>query len=226
MHPILCFRNAVALTALASLACANTAHAQVTLNFENLSNPSNGNYSSQGASVTQNGFTVTDTANIGGLYSIAPNSGFSQLYTGSVALFNGAQNGDITTLTQNSGSAFTLNSIGIANLFLQPTTSGGVLFTGSLLGGGTVTQTFTHGASNSLETVILGNSFTNLTSVSFRQTTARFQFDNIVLNAPAVTPEPGSVALLVGMSVSGVGFLIRRRNQAKQAARLSRDSCS
>ena len=34
----------------------------------------------------------------------------------------------------------------------------------------------------------------------------------------AAVPEPGSLALLVGMGVSGVGFLVRRRRQAIEAA--------
>ena len=34
---------------------------------------------------------------------------------------------------------------------------------------------------------------------------------------PASTPEPGSIALLVGMSISGAGFLIRRRRNANEA---------
>ena len=34
---------------------------------------------------------------------------------------------------------------------------------------------------------------------------------------PAATPEPGSIALLVGMSISGAGFLIRRRRNANEA---------
>lgn len=34
---------------------------------------------------------------------------------------------------------------------------------------------------------------------------------------PAATPEPGSLALLVGLGVSGAGFLARRRQRARQA---------
>lgn len=37
------------------------------------------------------------------------------------------------------------------------------------------------------------------------------------VNAAAV-PEPGSVALLVGLGISGAGFLARRRKQARKAA--------
>ena len=45
--------------------------------------------------------------------------------------------------------------------------------------------------------------------------------DNISVTSvptPAVTPEPGSVALLVGMGLSGAGFLARRRKQAHRGA--------
>ena len=38
-----------------------------------------------------------------------------------------------------------------------------------------------------------------------------------VADITAATPEPGSIALLVGMSVSGAGFLVRRRNARKVA---------
>ena len=36
-----------------------------------------------------------------------------------------------------------------------------------------------------------------------------------ITSAPMSTPEPGSVALLVGMSLSGAGFLARRRKQSR-----------
>jgi len=40
--------------------------------------------------------------------------------------------------------------------------------------------------------------------------------DNVAIASagPAATPEPGSVALLVGMGISGAGLLTRRRKQA------------
>lgn len=40
--------------------------------------------------------------------------------------------------------------------------------------------------------------------------------DNVAIASagPAATPEPGSVALLVGMGISGAGLLMRRRKQA------------
>ena len=37
-------------------------------------------------------------------------------------------------------------------------------------------------------------------------------------NGPAATPEPGSVALLTGMCLSGAGFLSRRRKKARKPA--------
>ena len=205
--------SAIALLSFACLSAAPAANAQVKLDFENLSNPANPGFTSQGSSVTQNGFTVTDTSNIGGLASVTQNpQGLN--YTGSIALFNGAQGNSITTLTQNNGNPFTLNSIDIANLFAAPTTGSGVVFTGNIQGGGTVTQSFSHGPTNSLDTVTFGAGFTNLTSVIFSPTTARFQFDNVVLNGRPVTPatpEPGSIALFTGFAVSGGVFLKRRK---------------
>jgi hypothetical protein len=192
------------------------AKAQTTLDFENLANPSNGADTDQGHSVTQNGFTVTDTSNLFDLHSVAPNNGIGLNYTGSVALFNNTSSGT-TTLTQNNGNTFTLNSIDIANFSLQ---SSGVtvVFTGNVQGGGTVTQTFTHGTNDALETVTFGSDFTNLLSVSFGQDPPFNQFDNIRINfSSSAVPEPGSIALLAGMGLSGAGFLARRRKNARQA---------
>ena len=51
--------NIIAFVALLCFDCAPTAHAQVVLDFENLSNPVNSSGSNtHGYSVTQNGFTV------------------------------------------------------------------------------------------------------------------------------------------------------------------------
>ena len=41
---------------------------------------------------------------------------------------------------------------------------------------------------------------------------------SVRLFTPAVTPEPGSVAMMVGMGVTGAGFLVRRRKAARNAA--------
>ncbi len=94
-----------ALAALALAASAASARAQVTLDFENLSNPNSFGGNPQGNFVVQKGFTVTATTanNTFGISSIASNGNFIGLnYTGSVALFNANSTGGITTLYQNN----------------------------------------------------------------------------------------------------------------------------
>ncbi len=146
------------------------AHAQVTLDFNSLPNPINSDGdNSQGFSVTQNGFTVTNTSKTNPLESVAPNgNSIGYNYTGSVALYTVT---DISAkiLTQNNGNLFNLNSVDLANVLLQSVVPQGatVIFTGNKAGGATVTKTYTHGTNNSLETLPFGSDFTNLTSVNF-----------------------------------------------------------
>lgn len=218
MPPLLRFCVCIALTALYGSACAPAAYAQVTLDFENLSNPDAFNgfgANSQGHSVTQNGFSITDTTTNGlGLRSVAPNGGKNNLnYTGSVALYN-FLDGGVTTLKQNNGNPFSLVAVDIAARVQpsKPLHTVSVVFTGSIQGGGTVTQMFTHEAGSNLETVVFGSDFTNLLSVAMGSRGLPYQFDNIVA-APAAVPEHGSLALLVSVGVSGAGFLVRRRKQ-------------
>ena len=196
------------------------AHAQqVTLDFQNLSNPSpgnanNGDGNDQGFVITQNGFTVRDASATAGLHSVAPNPAVFN-YTGSVALFNNFVDG-ITSFARSDGGLFTLNSIDTANSLKQSTIPVGIgaTFTGNLQGGGTVIQTYTHGANDNLETVVFGPGFSNLLSVRIDVAPAApagfFQFDNIVVTA---VPEPGSVALLTVSTAGGI-FALRRRKRA------------
>ena len=46
---------------------------------------------------------------------------------------------------------------------------------------------------------------------------ARLMGNALLFAAPAAVPEPGSIALLIGMSVTGAGFVARRRKSAKAA---------
>ena len=201
-------------TLVALLALTGAAQAQTTLDFEALPNPSNGSFTNQGVSITEDGFTLTALQhNQYGFASIASDgANISLNYTGSVALFNNTIGG-VTRLTQDNGNPFTLNSIDLANLFLQPVRPGGdsVDFTGDVQGGGMVTQSFTLAASNALQTFAFNASFTNLLSVSFTQDGLLNQFDNIVVNGGTPVPEPGSVALLVGAGIGGV--TLRRRKK-------------
>ena len=77
-------------------------------------------------------------------------------------------------------------------------------------------------ASETVFTTFTG--FSNLgtiTSLTITPQTNHFVLiDNLAFGKPRIqaTPEPGSIALLVGMSVSGAGFLVRRRRNAHKAA--------
>jgi hypothetical protein len=208
------------LSCLLLLGAGVSANAQVTLNFENYSNPNSGaGYNNIGSTVSQNGFTITDTGPItGNQHSISPDGALMGYnYTGSVAIFNGSTNGS-DTLMQDNSHPFQVNSIDIANNQTQASRPGGVTvtFTGQVDGGGTVTKSFTHAANDSLTTVAFDSSFANLDSFTINQTSPYNQFDNVVINrptGPAATPEPGSVAMLVGMGITGVGFAARRKRR-------------
>lgn len=206
--------STLALVGLLTLSATLPAQAQqTTLDFENLSNPSGtGGFNSYGGSVSQNGFTITDS--FGGISANAPDgAAFGFNYTGSTALTSNF-GGDTFFLTQNNGNAFTLNQVDIANFFLN---SGGatVNFTGNLFGGGTVNQTFNVVGGNALQTFTFNSNFTNLTSVSFVEGSGDVQYDNFVINATPV-PEPAFVAMSSLLALGSGGLLLRRRKSFAQ----------
>ncbi len=212
----------VCLFTIGLIGVGAAAEAQVTLNFNDLPNPNSGTGFNGQSVANYQGFTLTDTGStFGGLHSVSPDgasgSGGSYNYTGSVALFNGADGG-ADTLTQDNSNPFRILSIDIANLVLQSSSPGGVTvqFTGTLAGGGTVTQSFTHAANDSLTTVTFDSSFSNLNAFTISQGGLFNQYDNIVIAGPAAgnTPEPGSVALLSVMATCGLALRRYRRRKA------------
>ena len=50
-----------------------------------------------------------------------------------------------------------------------------------------------------------------ISSISFKAVTGYTQLDNFVYGQTSTVPEPGTVALLIGMGLSGVRFTFRRR---------------
>jgi hypothetical protein len=118
-----------------------------------------------------------------------------------------------TELTQTGNTAFTLNSIDLAQYNdLQSSGTYMVTFTGTHADNTTVSQTVTVTrvtGTPALQTFVLSN-FTNVVKVDFTQGVAAggtaYQFDNVVVNASTV-PEPAPF-LLGAMSL--VGFCAAR----------------
>jgi len=151
------------------------------------------------------GFTLTSTS--GGFVFNSPDTGNGSsqpignnpFYAGAngLAAFSPAT----ITLSQTSGEPFSLLSIDLARNFeFDPAPT--VTFTGTLAGGGTVSETFTvttpPGPPASFQTFDF-TGFTGLSSVSWDQpvfTQGLHQFTNITLST-GVVPEPSALTLLV-----------------------------
>jgi PEP-CTERM motif len=133
------------------------------------------------------------------------------LYAGSAGLHERISGG-LLTLTRVDGGTFRLTSIDLSVLHPQGT-SPAVVFVGTLVGGGTVTQTFTPTLFG-FHTFSFSSAFTNLLSVSWHQGSDELnahQFDNIVVSS--AVPEPASVAVFGTGLVGLVAKLRRRRKQ-------------
>lgn len=141
----------------------------------------------------------------------------SPAYPGTTALFNDKGVGDGTTiLTQLSGTPFSITSIDLAQFSEGPAPAEMATFVGTLVGGATVTQTFTIPAQVSgrptLATYTFLPTFANLTSLRLADMKHPYQFTNLRLNQPAAltTPEPATSALL-GAGQPAVGRARARR---------------
>jgi hypothetical protein len=170
------------------------------------------------------GFTLTSTS--GGFVFDSPDTGNGTPQpVGNNPFFAGA-NGlaafapATITLVQTSGDPFSLLSIDLArNFAFDPAPT--VTFTGTLAGGGTVTETFMvtepPGFPQSF-TPFNFTGFTNLTSVSWNQpdpAAGLNQFTDITLST---VPEPASIVTggIGAMLVAVAGFRARRRRERVQ----------
>ncbi len=178
---------------LLALACAAVASQATVIDFENLVNDGPNGFTPYSNVVFSGGFAF---ASEGQRFAAWNASDGGQNYTGSTALFADGPNSTIT-MSRVGGGAFTLSSMQLANLFTG-TTSMPLTFTGTKVGGGTVTNEFTFDGSDALQTdTFVG--FTDLLTVSWVQG-ADFgnphQFDNIDVTPLSTAAVPGPMAAL------------------------------
>ena len=107
--------------------------------------------------------------------------------------------------TSPDGVTVTIAEAGVSQTFNNDNTGTGTTFGNNFY----KHFTFSFKATQTTNTLLLQGSAAS--------SGADIGLDNITLvnTTPAVTPEPGSMALLVGMGVTGAGFLARRRKQAR-----------
>ncbi len=206
---------------VACLTMSGKAQATVIMDFESIAG--HATEIIVGPTFTEAGFTLTKTT---GLDFRSPGT-TSHNFTGSTSLIDPTVNG-VTTLTANNGNPFNFVSIDLGELNLNAPTD--VPFTGTLAGGGTVTQTVTLdgvGFPSGVETFSFGSAFENVQSVSWVQVSPHHQMDNLVLDqsaAPPPSPPPSTLTttmdfetiaphteeIIVGPSFSESGFTVTK----------------
>jgi hypothetical protein len=152
-------------------------------------------------------------------YSISAPGGLYYLGTGDVR-YAGENNlfdsnyDNVTTLTTVDAKPFDIQSIDLAEMYFPPAPADEpTTFTGTLVGGGTVTQTFDVENLSFLTYDFSG--FNNLTSLSWTATGPYTpQFANIHLST---VPEPGTWAMLA-LGVFSLGATLRTRRGAREGA--------
>ena len=139
-------------------------------------------------------------------------------YAGATTLFAN-RNGSPTVLHDLSDAPFSISSIELAQFLSGTQPAQVVTFTGTLVGGATVMQSFTiptGSGSPTLATFTFLPTFANLRTLQFSaqgpQSYQFYQFTNLRLNQVAVTttPEPGTWALL-GTGLMALGGVARRK---------------
>lgn len=192
------------LAALAAALAAAPAGAQTTLTFTDVACAGAGETSL--LQYEAMGFRLT--SNPTGFRASCPGDAY---YPGSAAL-RIAASGATASLGSTSGAAFSATSIDLGSLFAFASSE--ITFTGILVGGGTVTQTFRlagNTGDNALATFTFSPAFANLRQLDFgAQVTPFYQFDNVVLNASTV-PEPSTGVLLGSGLLVVAGAMARRK---------------
>lgn len=130
--------------------------------------------------------------------------GWDCLYYGMITL----------TLTENSGTPFSIQSLEASNAFVNYFDPGMALnVVGHLQGGGTVSQTFSI-IQNTFTTFYFNSSFVNLSSLDIsanRFPTALLAMDNLAVTP---VPEPSALLLLISglLGIGIIGRVRRKRN--------------
>jgi hypothetical protein len=215
----------VVLGALAALALGSeTAHAAV-IDFESLA----GSTASSFTTFTENGFFVQfdplslATVNV---HTGGTNCGGGCATDGTNAWYS-FNNGELD-LMRADGSAFTLNSLQLAQTFSGLNRALDVQVTGFNVGGASFVFTATEpaGGADVFHTFDLPSTFTNLHRVSIRGAgdypLSEFSVDNIATDGSVVptgggVPEPSTWALMI-LGLAAAGALVRRARAATAAA--------
>lgn len=155
------------------------------------------------APYTEGDFMITSPFPNNGIFSVAHPVNVSG-FTSDFLAWNNLDAPPQISLANVFGDPFSVSSLEIGYSDTNPGAgSTNLTIVGNLVGGGTVSQTFTGVTSATLVNL---TGFANLTSVDFFSSVGDTAIDNITVSA---IPEPSSIAIL--SAVFAVGTLTRRR---------------
>jgi hypothetical protein len=196
------FKTSVLVVALVA---SSTPSVAATIDFEGILTTSGGFFETM-ATYEEDGFRLTNSLSYPDLF-YSPNPG-SPYYAGSRTLFP-AWTPSTTTLRRIDGAAFSLTSIDLSEFLV----SGCCVFEGTQLtftaqraAGGVSLQAQALDAVPGTQTVVFGNNFADVLSVSWENPAPYHQFDNIVVGAAAV-PEV-STLLFAASGVLSLAIVI------------------
>jgi len=189
---------------IAALALLSSLNAQATtIDFESLAVADSAVHS-QGASYTEDGYTLVDNASSPDLQTLGT---LHTYYTQSTALVKTTSYQQSTTLTNNAGSTFDLLSLELAEWGGLPPTQ--VKIVGFFAAGGSISQLLTLDQLYGFQSFAV-TGFTNLLSLTITQTTGKlYQLDNI--KVVSAVPEVGTTLMLLS-GLGLIGMVSRRRS--------------